>query len=171
MNLSLTLKVLKEIFKFKYAGYFTRLFIYITQFIKVNGSALVQHTTYKKLCKWNTASPIILLSIRVVLFGLMLYDPVNSYGHVGTTSSPNHTFFLGKPDLAVNQYFLHILLFVVDKLTTTLLESAEGRKMAVEIISWQISTKVWDQAWIELMRLLYFEKYYTACLSQRCFSL
>ena len=33
-----------------------------------------------------------------VLFGLMLYFPVNSYGHVGTVSSPNHTFFLGKVD-------------------------------------------------------------------------
>ena len=28
------------------------------------------------------------------LFGLMLYIPVNSYGHVGTVSSPNHTFSL-----------------------------------------------------------------------------
>ena len=32
------------------------------------------------------------------LFGLMLNVPVNSYGHVGTVSSPNHTFFLGKLD-------------------------------------------------------------------------
>ena len=30
------------------------------------------------------------------LFGLMLIVPVNSYGHVGTVSSLNHTFFLGK---------------------------------------------------------------------------
>ena len=35
--------------------------------------------------------------------------PVNSYGRVGAVSSPNHTFFLGKLDLAVNQYFVHIL--------------------------------------------------------------
>ena len=28
-------------------------------------------------------------------FGLILYVPVNSYGHVGTVSSPKHTFFLG----------------------------------------------------------------------------
>ena len=27
-----------------------------------------------------------------VLFGLMFYVPVNSYGHVETDSSPNHTF-------------------------------------------------------------------------------
>ena len=29
-------------------------------------------------------------------------------------------------------------------------DSAEGRRMAVEIISWSISTKVWDRAGIEL---------------------
>ena len=34
----------------------------------------------------------------MVLFGLILYVSVNSYGHVETVSSPNHTFFLGKFD-------------------------------------------------------------------------
>ena len=34
---------------------------------------------------------------KLVLFGLMLNIPVNSYAHVGTVSSPNH-FFLGKLD-------------------------------------------------------------------------
>ena len=34
---------------------------------------------------------------------------VNSYGHGLTVSSPNHTFFVGKLELAVNQYFVHIL--------------------------------------------------------------
>ena len=29
-------------------------------------------------------------------------------------------------------------------------DSAEGRRMTVEIISWSISTTVWDQAWIKL---------------------
>ena len=33
-----------------------------------------------------------------VLFVLMLNVPVNSYGHVGTVSSPNHTFILSKLD-------------------------------------------------------------------------
>ena len=28
---------------------------------------------------------------------------INSYGHCGTVSSPNHTFFLGKLEQAVNQ--------------------------------------------------------------------
>ena len=32
------------------------------------------------------------------LFGLVLYIPVNSYGHVGTDSSPNYTYFLSKLD-------------------------------------------------------------------------
>ena len=31
-------------------------------------------------------------------FCLLLYVPVNSYGHVRTVSSPNHTFFLPKLD-------------------------------------------------------------------------
>ena len=50
----------------------------------------------------------------VCLFGLVLNVPVNSYGHVGMVSSRNHTFFSGKLDLAVNQYFVHILLLVTD---------------------------------------------------------
>ena len=37
---------------------------------------------------------------------------VNSYGHGGTVSSPNHTLFLGKLEQAVNQYFEHILSLV-----------------------------------------------------------
>ena len=34
---------------------------------------------------------------------------VNSYmyGHCGTVSSPNHTFFLDKLEQAVNQYLVH----------------------------------------------------------------
>ena len=38
-----------------------------------------------------------------------VYVPVNRYGNVGKVSSPNHTYFLGKLDEAVNQYFVHIL--------------------------------------------------------------
>ena len=32
--------------------------------------------------------------IVLCFFGLMLYVQVNNYGHEGTVSSPNHTFFL-----------------------------------------------------------------------------
>ena len=38
------------------------------------------------------------LCVFVCMFGLMLYFPVNSYDHVGTVSSPNHTFFMSKLD-------------------------------------------------------------------------
>ena len=48
------------------------------------------------------------------LFGLILYVPVNRYGHVGTLSV-HQTFFLGKLDLVVNQFFVHILSLVTDK--------------------------------------------------------
>ena len=33
-----------------------------------------------------------------VWFGLILYVPVNSYGHVGTVNSPNHTIIMGMLD-------------------------------------------------------------------------
>ena len=39
---------------------------------------------------------------------------VNSYGHGGTVSLHIHTFFLGKPEQAVYQYFVHILSLVTD---------------------------------------------------------
>ena len=39
---------------------------------------------------------------------------VNSYGHGRTVSSPNHTFFVGKLEQSVNQYFVHILSLVTD---------------------------------------------------------
>ena len=48
------------------------------------------------------------------LFDFMLKVPVNSYGQVGTVISPKHTFFLGKLDFAVNQYFVHIFWLVTD---------------------------------------------------------
>ena len=44
------------------------------------------------------------------------------------------TFFLGKPEQAVNQYFVHILSLVNDK-KPFLNDSAEGRRMTVEIDS------------------------------------
>ena len=39
---------------------------------------------------------------------------VNSSGHGVTVSPPNHTFFLGKLEESVNQYFVHILSLVTD---------------------------------------------------------
>ena len=40
----------------------------------------------------------------------MFYIPVNSYGHVETVSSPNHTFSW----LSLDQYFVHLLSLVTD---------------------------------------------------------
>ena len=48
-------------------------------------------------------------------FGLLFYVLVNRYGHVGTVSLPNHTFFLAKLEQAVNQYFVHILSLLTYK--------------------------------------------------------
>ena len=60
---------------------------------------------------------------------------VNSYGHGETVRSPNHTFFLSKLEQAVNQYFVHILSLVTDNVQPFLNDSAEGRRMTIEIIS------------------------------------
>ena len=64
-----------------------------------------------------------------VLFVFFCFtSQVNSYGHGRTVSSPNNTFFIGKLEQAVNQYFVHILSLVTDS------NLAEGRRMTVEII-------------------------------------
>ena len=73
---------------------------------------------------------------------------VNSYGHCGTVSSPSHTFSwagLNKRLTSNSCTYIRLLL------TTTLLEwISRRRRMTVEIISWSISTKVWDRTGIEL---------------------
>ena len=58
--------------------------------------------------------PIIFLPVHLFCLFCCFTSQVNSYGHGGTVSSPNHTFFLGKLEQAVNQYFVHILLLVTD---------------------------------------------------------
>ena len=78
------------------------------------------------------------------MFDLLLYIPVNSYGPVVIFSLPNHTFFLGKLEQAVNQYFVYVISLVNDNNSTWI------KNMTVEIISWSISMKVWDQARIKL---------------------
>ena len=57
---------------------------------------------------------------------LRFYVLVSCYGHVETVSSPNHTFFLGKLDIVVNQYFVHIFSLV----TVTSWISGRRRKNA-----------------------------------------
>ena len=56
-------------------------------------------------------------------------------------------FFLGKLEEAVNQYFVHIHWLVTDNNPSSI---SWRRRMALEIISWSISTKVWGQAGIKL---------------------
>ena len=48
------------------------------------------------------------------VYVLMLNDPVKSYGRVRMVNSPNHTFVLGKLDLVVNQYSVHLLSLLTD---------------------------------------------------------
>ena len=64
----------------------------------------------------------------------MFCIPVNSYGHVETVCSRDHTFFLGKLDYVVNQYFLHILSLVTDL--------NQGKE--------ENDTKVWEPVGIKL---------------------
>ena len=67
----------------------------------------------------------------VCLCGFILDLSVNSYGHVGMVSSPNHTFSwasLAKRLTSTSCTYNRLYL------TATLLESAEGRRMAVEMI-------------------------------------
>ena len=48
------------------------------------------------------------------------------FSHSGTVSSPNHTFFLGKLELAVNQCFVHILLLVADNSSSWMIQPKGG---------------------------------------------
>ena len=73
---------------------------------------------------------------------------VNSYGHCGTVSSPNHTFSWAGLNKRLTSNCAHT--FACNWQQPFLNESAEGRRMTVEIISWSISTKVWYRAGIEL---------------------
>ena len=69
-----------------------------------------------------------------------LSELIWSYGD-GHLTQPR--FYLGKLDKAVNQFFVRILLFVTDNNPSRI---SGKRRMTVELISWSIPTKVWDQA-------------------------
>ena len=75
----------------------------------------VLHSSTILIC---TRIPVSIHTIQVwwkslFLLGLMLYVPVNNYGHIGMVSSPNH-IFPGQVDKAVNEYFMHIFSLVTD---------------------------------------------------------
>ena len=105
----------------------------------------------------------------VCLFVLLLYVPsqqlwswrdgqsvfccftsqVNSYGHGGTVSSPNHTFSWASLNTQLTSISEHT--YACNWQQSFLNDSAEGRRMTVENISWSISTKVWDRTGNELV--------------------
>ena len=63
-------------------------------------------------------------------FCLVHYVPVNSYGHVETVISPNHTISWASLTKGLTSTLCKYCRL---QLTTNLLELAEGRRMAVEI--------------------------------------
>ena len=73
---------------------------------------------------------------------------VNSYGHGMTVSSPNHTFSWASFNKQLTIFFAHT--FACNWQQPFLNDSAERRRMTIEIISWSISTKVWDRVGIKL---------------------
>ena len=95
---------------------------------------------------------------------------VNSYGHCGTVSSPNHTFSWAGSNKRLTSNCAHT--FACNWQQPFLNESAEGRRMTVEIISWSISTEVWDRAGIELatpgiaVRLASVARHVTDCATR-----
>ena len=83
--------------------------------------------------------------ILVYLF-LLLYIPSQQLWSWRDGQFTYPHFFLGK--LEVLQ--VHTFAFACNWQQPFLNYSAEGRRMTVEIISWSISTKVWDRAGIKL---------------------
>ena len=86
--------------------------------IKQGRSANRKHTYFffAKYVIFEPPQETVLLDKDLYLFCLFccFTSQVNSYGHGGTVSSLNHTFFLGKLEQAVNQYFVCILSLVTD---------------------------------------------------------
>ena len=72
-----------------------------------------------------------------------LTSTINSYGHGGTVSWPNHTFPVQAYNYqAVNQYSVPILSPVTDNCPSWI---SRRERMTVEKISWSVSTKEWCQ--------------------------
>ena len=88
------------------------------------------------------------MNILFVCLFCCFTSQVNSYGHGGTVSSPNLTF----PGQAWTSSLpvLCAHTFACNWQQPFLNDSAEGRRKTIEIISWSISTKVWDRAGIKL---------------------
>ena len=95
---------------------------------------------------------------------------INSYGHGGTVSSPNHTFSWASLNKQLTS--TSCTYFACNWQQPFLNDSAEGRRMNIEIISWSISTKVGDRAGIEpvtpvsAVRLTSVARHVTDCPTQ-----
>ena len=85
-------------------------------------------------------------------------------------SSPNHTFSWASLNLQFTSIRAHS--FACNWLQPFLNDSAEGRRMIIEIISWSISTKVWDREGFELstpwsaVRLASVARHVTDCATR-----
>ena len=82
-------------------------------------------------------------------------------------STPNHTFSWASLNKQLTVLRAHT--FACNWQQHFLNDSAEGRRMTVEIISWSISMKVWDRAGIKLatpesaVRLISVARHVTDC--------
>ena len=62
------------------------------------------------------------------MFVVLIYVPVNSYGHFRMVSSPNHTFFLGKLERALKKYVVHLLSLLTDNNPSRIIQSKGGER-------------------------------------------
>ena len=67
---------------------------------------VLYYAVLKPVLQETCANAFFTLMVKYVAFLVCFCcftSHVNSYGHCGTVSSPNHTFFLGRLEQAVNQ--------------------------------------------------------------------
>ena len=118
-----------------------------------NPSARVKHSTtepiHSQRADWELYERRATI-MHIVCFCLFccFTSQVDSYGHGGTVSSPKHAFTWAYLNKQLTNTCAHT--FACNWQQPFLNDSAEGRRMNVEIISWSISTKVWNRAGIKL---------------------
>ena len=99
--------------------------------MKLQVNHLFKLAQEKSVVRWNDMTIAVDLGRKatkqtIVCLFCCFTSQVNSYGHCGTVSSPNHTFFLGKLEQAVNQYFVHILSLVTDNNPSWMIQRKGG---------------------------------------------
>ena len=110
-----------------------------------------------KKCWWQKSmqnlpgNDKIIIRLTLPSFVCFATSQVNSYGHGRMVSSLIDTFFSwASLNKQLTSTLCTYIIFACNWQQLLLNDSAEGRRMTVEIISWSISTKVWDRARIEL---------------------